>query len=169
MQAVYVPADDYSDPAGRRSHPSGQHNRAGTLDCRARLFPAVDPLASTSNILQPEVVGEDHYGTAREVQAGAPALQDLQDIIAILGVEELSDDDKVLVARARKMENFLSQPMYVAEQFTGQAGRYVPIKETVRGFRMILDGEVDHIPEQDFYMCGGIEDVLERFENRDAA
>ena len=95
--------------------------------------------------------------------------KDLQDIIAILGVEELSDDDKVLVARARKMENFLSQPMYVAEQFTGQAGRYVPIKDTVRGFRMILDGEVDHIPEQDFYMCGGIEDVLERFESRDAA
>ncbi|MCY3916079.1 MAG: F0F1 ATP synthase subunit beta [Chloroflexi bacterium] len=170
MQAVYVPADDYSDPAPVAVFTHLDSTIALERSIAARgLFPAVDPLASTSNILQPEVVGEDHYGTAREVQQVLQRYKDLQDIIAILGVEELSDDDKVLVARARKMENFLSQPMYVAEQFTGQAGRYVSIKDTVRGFRMILDGEVDHIPEQDFYMCGGIEDVLERFESRDAA
>ena len=170
MQAVYVPADDYSDPAPVAVFTHLDSTIALERSIAARgLFPAVDPLASTSNILQPEVVGEDHYGTAREVQQVLQRYKDLQDIIAILGVEELSDDDKVLVARARKMENFLSQPMYVAEQFTGQAGRYVSIKDTVRGFRMILDGEVDYIPEQDFYMCGGIEDVLERFESRDAA
>ncbi|MCY3867434.1 MAG: F0F1 ATP synthase subunit beta [Chloroflexi bacterium] len=170
MQAVYVPADDYSDPAPVAVFTHLDSTIALERSIAARgLFPAVDPLASTSNILQPEVVGEDHYGTAREVQQVLQRYKDLQDIIAILGVEELSDDDKVLVARARKMENFLSQPMYVAEQFTGQAGRYVSIKDTVRGFRMILDGEVDHIPEQDFYMGGGIEDVLERFESRDAA
>ncbi|MDE2775426.1 MAG: F0F1 ATP synthase subunit beta [Chloroflexota bacterium] len=170
MQAVYVPADDYSDPAPVAVFTHLDSTIALERSIAARgLFPAVDPLASTSNILQPEVVGEDHYATAREVQQVLQRYKDLQDIIAILGVEELSDDDKVLVARARKMENFLSQPMYVAEQFTGQAGRYVSIKDTVRGFRMILDGEVDHIPEQDFYMCGGIEDVLERFESRDAA
>ncbi|MCY3779781.1 MAG: F0F1 ATP synthase subunit beta [Chloroflexi bacterium] len=170
MQAVYVPADDYSDPAPVAVFTHLDSTIALERSIAARgLFPAVDPLASTSNILQPEVVGEDHYTTAREVQQVLQRYKDLQDIIAILGVEELSDDDKVLVARARKMENFLSQPMVVAEQFTGQAGRYVTIKDTVRGFRMILEGEVDHIPEQDFYMCGGIEDVLERYESRDAA
>ena len=169
MQAVYVPADDYSDPAPVAVFTHLDSTIALERSIAARgLFPAVDPLASTSNILAPEVVGEDHYGTAREVQQVLQRYKDLQDIIAILGVEELSDDDKVLVSRARKIENFLSQPMFVAEQFTGQAGRYVPIKDTVRGFRMILDGDVDHVPEQDFYMCGPIEDVLERFAARDS-
>jgi len=130
------------------------------------LFPAVDPLGSTSNILDPNVVGEDHYRTAREVQKVLQRYKELQDIIAILGVEELSDDDKLLVARARKIENFLSQPMRVAAQFTGREGKYVRIKDTVRGFRMILDGEVDQIPEADFYMAGPIEDVLERYQVR---
>jgi F-type H+/Na+-transporting ATPase subunit beta len=167
MQAVYVPADDYSDPAPVAVFTHLDSTIALERSIAARgLFPAVDPLASTSNILDPNVVGDDHYATAREVQQVLQRYKDLQDIIAILGVEELSDDDKVLVARARKMENFLSQPMFVAEQFTGAAGRYVPIKDTVRGFRMILDGEVDHIAEQDFYMAGPIEDVLERYESR---
>ena len=168
MQAVYVPADDYSDPAPVAvfTHLDSTIALERSIAARA-LFPAVDPLASTSNILDPNIVGEDHYATAREVQQVLQRYKDLQDIIAILGVEELSDDDKVLVARARKMENFLSQPMYVAEQFTGREGRYVPIKDTVRGFRMILDGGVDHIPEQDFYMAGPIEDVLERYESRE--
>jgi len=168
MQAVYVPADDYSDPAPVAVFTHLDSTIALERSIAARgLFPAVDPLASTSNILDPNVVGEDHYATAREVQQVLQRYKDLQDIIAILGVEELSDDDKVLVARARKMENFLSQPMFVAEQFTGAAGRYVPIKDTVRGFRMILNGDVDHIAEQDFYMAGPIEDVLERYESRE--
>lgn len=168
MQAVYVPADDYSDPAPVAvfTHLDSTIALERSIAARA-LFPAVDPLASTSNILDPNVVGEEHYATAREVQQVLQRYKDLQDIIAILGVEELSDDDKVLVARARKMENFFSQPMFVAEQFTGREGRYVPIKDTVRGFRMILDGEVDHIPEQRFYMAGPIEDVLERYEEQD--
>jgi len=168
MQAVYVPADDYSDPAPVAVFTHLDSTIALERSIAARgLFPAVDPLASTSNILDPNVVGEEHYATAREVQQVLQRYKDLQDIIAILGVEELSDDDKVLVARARKIENFLSQPMKVAEQFTGREGRYVPIKDTVRGFRMLLDGEVDHIPEQDFYMAGPIEDVLERYQKRD--
>lgn len=168
MQAVYVPADDYSDPAPVAVFTHLDSTIALERSIASRgLFPAVDPLSSTSNILAPEVVGEDHYATAREVQQVLQRYKDLQDIIAILGVEELSDDDKVLVARARKIENFLSQPMKVAEQFTGREGRYVEIKDTVRGFRMILDGEVDHIPEQDFYMSGPIEDVLERYSQRD--
>lgn len=168
MQAVYVPADDYSDPAPVAVFTHLDSTIALERSIAARgLFPAVDPLSSTSNILDPNVVGQDHYATAREVQQVLQRYKDLQDIIAILGVEELSDDDKILVARARKIENFLSQPMKVAEQFTGREGRYVPIKDTVRGFRMLLDGEVDHIPEQDFYMAGPIEDVLERFAQRD--
>jgi len=165
MQAVYVPADDYSDPAPVAVFTHLDSTIALERSIAARgLFPAVDPLSSTSNILDPNVVGEDHYTTARETQQILQRYKDLQDIIAILGVEELSDDDKLLVARARKMENFLSQPMKVAEQFTGVEGKYVSVKDTVRGFRMILDGEVDHIPEQLFYMAGPIEDVLERFQ-----
>jgi F-type H+-transporting ATPase subunit beta len=124
----------------------------------------VDPLSSTSKILDPQIVGEDHYRTAREVQQVLQRYKDLQDIIAILGVDELSDDDKQLVARARKIEQFLSQPMVVAEQFTGREGRYVPVKDTIRGFRMILDGDVDHIPEQLFYMVGPVEEVIGRYE-----
>ncbi len=164
MQAVYVPADDYSDPAPVAvfTHLDSTIALERAIAAKA-IFPAVDPLSSTSKILDPNVVGEEHYRTAREVQQVLQRYKDLQDIIAILGIDELSDDDKQLVARARKMENFLSQPMYVAAQFTGREGRYVKIRDTVRGFRMILDGEVDHIPEQMFYMAGPIEDVLERY------
>jgi F-type H+-transporting ATPase subunit beta len=128
------------------------------------LFPAVDPLGSTSKILDPNIVGEEHYTTAREVQKVLQRYKDLQDIIAILGIDELSDDDKLLVSRARKIELFLSQPMFVAQQFTGREGRYVRVKDTVRGFRMILNGELDHIAEQHFYMAGPIEDVIQRHE-----
>jgi F-type H+-transporting ATPase subunit beta len=128
------------------------------------IFPAVDPLASTSKILDPLIVGDEHYQTARDVQKVLQRYKDLQDIIAILGIDELSDDDKLLVARARKIELFLSQPFFVATQFTGREGRYVKVKDTIRGFRMILNGEMDQVPEQLFYMAGPIEDVLERYE-----
>ncbi len=170
MQAVYVPADDYSDPAPVAvfTHLDSTIALERAIAAKA-IFPAVDPLSSTSKMLDPNIVGEEHYRTAREVQKVLQRYKELQDIIAILGVEELSDDDKMLVARARKIENFLSQPMRVAAQFTGREGKYVPVRDTVRGFRMILDGEVDHIPEADFYMTGPIEDVLERFEVRRAA
>lgn len=165
MQAVYVPADDYSDPAPVAVFTHLDSTIALERGIAARgLFPAVDPLGSTSKMLDPNVVGDDHYLTAREVQKVLQRYKDLQDIIAILGVEELSDDDKLLVARARKIENFLSQPMVVAAQFTGREGRYVRIKDTVRGFRMILDGEVDYIPENMFYMAGPMDDVMERYE-----
>jgi F-type H+/Na+-transporting ATPase subunit beta len=166
MQAVYVPADDYSDPAPVAvfTHLDSTIALERSIAARA-IFPAVDPLKSTSKILDPNIVGEDHYKTAREVQQVLQRYKGLQDIIAILGVEELSDDDKLLVSRARKMEFFLSQPMKVAEQFTGIEGKYVSIKDTVRGFRMLLDGEVDHIPEQMFYMQGPIDDVLTRYED----
>jgi len=164
VQAVYVPADDYSDPAPVATF---LHLNATVALERSiaeqGLFPAIDPLVSTSRILDPLVVGEDHYNTAREVQRVLQRFKDLQDIIAILGIDELSEDDKLLVSRARKIQRFLSQPMYTAAQFTGREGRYVPIKETIRGFKMILSGELDHIPEQMFYMAGPIEDVLDRF------
>jgi F-type H+-transporting ATPase subunit beta len=124
------------------------------------IYPAVDPLSSTSRILDPQIVGEEHYTTAREVQRVLQRYKDLQDIIAILGVDELSEDDKLVVSRARKIERFFSQPMFVAEQFTGIPGRYVPLRETVRGFREILDGEHDDLPEQAFMMAGNIEDVV---------
>jgi F-type H+-transporting ATPase subunit beta len=165
MQAVYVPADDYSDPAPVAvfTHLDGTIALERSIAARA-LFPAVDPLASTSKILDPLVLGEEHYRTAREVQQVLQRYKDLQDIIAILGIDELSDDDKALVARARKIELFLTQPMVVAEQFTGREGRYVRLRDTIRGFRMILDGEVDHIPEQMFYMAGPMEEVIERYE-----
>ncbi len=165
MQAVYVPADDYSDPA-----PVAVFTHLDSTIALERsivekgIFPAIDPLSSTSKILDPNVVGEEHYRTAREVQQVLQRYMDLQDIIAILGVDELSDEDKMLVARARKIELFLSQPMVVAEQFTGREGRYVTVRDTVRGFRMILDGQLDHIAEQNFYMAGPIEDVLARHE-----
>lgn len=163
MQAVYVPADDYSDPAPVAvfTHLDGTIALERSIAARA-IFPAVDPLASTSKILDPLVVGDEHYRTAREVQQVLQRYKDLQDIIAILGIDELSDDDKLLVSRARKIELFLSQPMFVAQQFTGREGRYVKVKDTIRGFRMILDGELDHVAEQHFYMAGPIEDVLQR-------
>jgi len=165
MQAVYVPADDYSDPAPVATF---THLDATIALERAivdkGLYPAVDPLASTSRILDPQVVGEEHYGVAREVQRVLQRYKDLQDIIAILGIEELSEEDKLIVARARKIERFFSQPMFVAEQFTGQKGRYVRLRETVSGFREILDGRDDALPEQAFYMVGTIEDAVAKSE-----
>ncbi len=162
MQAVYVPADDYSDPA-----PVATFTHLDATIALERsivekgIYPAVDPLASTSRILDPQIVGEEHYQTAREVQQVLQRYKDLQDIIAILGIDELSEDDKLIVSRARKVERFFSQPMYVAEQFTNIPGKYVPIRETVRGFREILDGKHDDVPEDAFMMAGSIEDVLE--------
>jgi F-type H+-transporting ATPase subunit beta len=166
MQAVYVPADDYSDPAPVAvfTHLDGTIALERSIAARG-LYPAIDPLGSTSKILDPLVVGEEHYRTARDVQRVLQRYKELQDIIAILGIDELSDDDKLLVARARKIEQFLSQPFKVAEQFTGREGKYVKVKDTVRGFRMILDGELDHVSEQLFYMAGPIEDVLKRHED----
>ena len=163
MQAIYVPADDYSDPAPVATF---THLDATIALERAivekGIYPAVDPLASTSRILDPNIVGDEHYRTAREVQRILQRYKDLQDIIAILGIDELSEDDKLIVARARKIERFFSQPFYVAERFTGISGRYVPLKETVRGFREILDGKCDDLPEQAFMMAGTIEDVREK-------
>ncbi|MCB0013133.1 MAG: F0F1 ATP synthase subunit beta, partial [Anaerolineales bacterium] len=132
------------------------------------LFPAVDPLSSSSRALQPEIVGEEHYRTASEVKQILQRYKDLQDIIAILGIDELSEDDKLLVARARKIEKFLGQPMFVAEKFHGLNGKYVPMADTVRGFREILDGQHDHLPEQAFYMVGNIEEVKEKAEKMQA-
>jgi len=165
MQAVYVPADDYSDPApvATFTHLDATIALERSISDKG-LYPAVDPLASTSRILDPQIVGEDHYQTARDVQQVLQRYKDLQDIIAILGIEELSEDDKLIVARARKIERFFSQPMYVAEQFTGQGGRYVKLKETVRGFQEILDGKHDRLPEQAFYMVGPIEEAAEKAE-----
>lgn len=165
MQAVYVPADDYSDPA-----PVATFTHLDATIALERsivekgIYPAVDPLASTSRILDPNIVGEEHYRTAREVQRVLQRYKDLQDIIAILGIDELSEDDKLVVSRARKIERFFSQPFFVAERFTGISGRYVSIKDTVRGFREILDGKCDDLPEQAFMMAGTIEDVRERAE-----
>jgi F-type H+-transporting ATPase subunit beta len=164
MQAIYVPADDYTDPApvATFAHLDATISLERAIFEKA-IFPAVDPLASTSRILDPNVVGKEHYDTARGVQRVLQRYKDLQDIIAILGIEELSEDDKLTVARARKIEKFLSQPMRVAEVFTGRPGVYVPIKETVRGFKMILDGELDEIPEPYFYMRGTIDEVQETY------
>lgn len=165
MQAIYVPADDYSDPAPVATF--AHLDAILTLDrgvFAKGIFPAVDPLSSSSRALQPNVVGEEHYRTAREVKQVLQRYKDLQDIIAILGIDELSEDDKQLVARARKIERFLGQPMYVAERFHGLKGQYVPIRETVRGFREILDGKCDHMPEQAFYMVGDIDSAKVKAE-----
>lgn len=165
VQAVYVPADDLTDPA-----PAGvfTHLDATTVLNRSiaelGIYPAVDPLDSTSRILDPNVLGKEHYEVARGVQAILQRYKELQDIIAILGMEELSDDDKVIVARARKIQRFLSQPFFVAEQFTGSPGRYVPLKETIRGFKEILAGEHDDMPEGAFYMVGTIDEAIEKAE-----
>jgi F-type H+-transporting ATPase subunit beta len=163
MQAIYVPADDYSDPApvATFAHLDAIITLERSVFARG-IFPAVDPLASTSRALQADVVGELHYRTAREVKQVLQTYKDLQDIIAILGVDELSEDQKLLVARARKIERFLGQPMFVAEKFHGLNGQYVPTAETVRGFREILDGQHDDVPEQAFYMVGGIDQALEK-------
>jgi F-type H+/Na+-transporting ATPase subunit beta len=165
MQAVYVPADDYSDPAPVATFTHLDATIALERSIAEKgIYPAVDPLVSTSRILDPNIVGPEHYNTAREVQRVLQRYKDLQDIIAILGVDELSEDDKLLVARARKIERFFSQPFYVAEQFTGIPGTYVPLKETVRGFREILDGKHDDLPEQAFQLVGTIEDAREKAE-----
>jgi len=170
MQAVYVPADDYSDPAPVATF---THLDATIALDRAivekSIFPAVDPLTSTSRILDPNIVGEEHYNTTREVQQVLQRYKDLQDIIAILGFDELNEDDKLTVSRARKIERFFSQPMYVAEQFTGRSGRYVPLRETIRGFREILDGNHDDLPEQAFYMVGDIDEAVERAQELQTA
>ncbi|HZD56277.1 MAG TPA: F0F1 ATP synthase subunit beta [Anaerolineales bacterium] len=165
MQAIYVPADDYSDPApvATFTHLDATIALERSISEKG-IYPAVDPLASTSRILDPNVVGEEHYQTAREVQQVLQRYKDLQDIIAILGVDELSEDDKLIVARARKIERFFSQPFFVAEQFTGREGRYVSLRETVRGFREILDGKHDDLPEQAFMMVGPIEEAEEQAE-----
>ncbi|MFN2216940.1 MAG: F0F1 ATP synthase subunit beta [Anaerolineales bacterium] len=165
MQAVYVPADDYSDPAPVATFTHLDATIALERSIAEKgIYPAVDPLASNSRILDPKIVGEDHYATAREVQSVLQRYKDLQDIIAILGIDELSEDDKLVVARARKIERFFSQPFYVATQFTGIEGSYVPLRDTIRGFREILDGKHDDLPEQAFMMVGTIEDAIEKAE-----
>lgn len=163
MQAVYVPADDYSDPApvATFTHLDATIALERSISEKG-IYPAVDPLVSTSRILDPVIVGEEHYNTAREVQRLLQRYKDLQDIIAILGIDELSEDDKVIVSRARKIERFFSQPMFVAEQFTGIPGVYVPLRETVRSFREILDGKHDDLPEQAFSMVGSIDEAVEK-------
>jgi F-type H+-transporting ATPase subunit beta len=163
MQAIYVPADDYTDPAPATTF--AHIDSTISLDrklAEQALFPAVDPLNSSSKILEPAVVGADHYNTARAVQKILQRYKELQDIIAILGIDELSEDDKMVVARARKVQRFLSQPFFVGEQFTGVPGKYVSIKDTVRGFQEILAGKHDSLPEQAFYMVGTIEDAVEK-------
>lgn len=166
VQAVYVPADDLTDPAPATTF---SHLDATTVLSRAitelGIYPAVDPLESSSRIMDPLILGEEHYHTARDVQAVLQRYKDLQDIIAILGMDELSEEDKLTVARARRLQRFLSQPFAVAEQFTGMQGKYVPLSETIRGFREILDGKYDHIPESMFLYAGGIEEVVQRYEN----
>ncbi len=170
VQAIYVPADDYTDPAPATTfaHLDSTISLERSI-AEQGLFPAVDPLASTSRILDPKVVGPEHYEVARDVQKVLQRYKDLQDIIAILGMDELSEDDKLTVARARRIQRFLSQPMFVAEAFTGQEGKYVPIRETVRGFKEILEGKHDALPEQAFYMVGTIEEAAARGEELAAA
>lgn len=166
VQAVYVPADDLTDPAPATTF---SHLDATTVLSRAitelGIYPAVDPLESSSRIMDPLILGDEHYHTARDVQAVLQRYKDLQDIIAILGMDELSEEDKLTVARARRLQRFLSQPFAVAEQFTGMQGKYVPLADTIRGFREILDGKYDHIPESMFLYAGSIEEVAQRYEN----
>jgi F-type H+-transporting ATPase subunit beta len=162
VQAIYVPADDLTDPAPATAF---AHLDAKTVLSRQiaelGIYPAVDPLDSTSRVLSPQYVGEEHYTVAREVQRILQRYKDLQDIIAILGMDELSEEDKVLVQRARKIQRFLSQPFFVAEQFTGISGRYVKLSDTIRSFKALVSGEYDQLPEQAFYMKGDIEEVVE--------
>jgi F-type H+-transporting ATPase subunit beta len=165
MQAIYVPADDFTDPAPATTF--AHLDSTIVLDrgiFEQGLYPAIDPLSSTSRLLDPQLVGEEHYTVARSVQRVLQRYKDLQDIIAILGVDELSDEDKLTVSRARKIQRFFSQPFAVAEIFTGREGKYVPLKETIRGFEEILEGKYDHIPEQYFYLVGPIEDVVQGYE-----
>jgi F-type H+-transporting ATPase subunit beta len=170
FQAIYVPADDYTDPGVVTSF--GHLDAVIALDraiAEQALFPAVDPLTSTSRVLDPVIVGDEHYNVAREVQRVLQRYKDLQDVIAILGIEELSEEDKLIVARARKIQRFLSQPMFVAEAFTGREGKYVSREETVRGFKEILEGKHDALPEQAFYMMGTIDDVVAEAERMESA
>ncbi len=165
MQAVYVPADDYTDPAPATTFA----HLDSTIVLERSIFeqgiyPAIDPLASTSRLLDPQIVGQEHYDVARSVQKVLQRYKDLQDIIAILGVDELSDEDKLTVARARKLQRFFSQPFTVAQVFTGLEGKYVSLKETIKGFKEILEGKYDHIPENYFYLKGPIEDVVNAYE-----
>ena len=168
VQAIYVPADDLTDPAPATAF---THLDATTVLSRSiselGIYPAVDPLASTSRMMDPQIVGEEHYNTARGVQEILQKYKDLQDIIAILGMDELSKEDKIVVNRARKIQRFLSQPFHVAEQFTGQEGKYIPLKETIRGFKEILEGKHDDIPESFFLFAGSIDDVVTAYKFRD--
>ena len=163
VQAIYVPADDPTDPAPATTfaHLDAYIYLERKIAEKA-IFPAVDPLNSTSRILQPNIVGVEHYEIARQVQMILQRYKELQDIIAILGIDELSDEDKLVVERARKIEKFLSQPFRVAEQFTGTPGKYVPLKETIRSFKELISGKYDDLPEQAFYLVGGIDDVIEK-------
>src|SRR6058998_1269643 len=169
VQAIYVPADDYTDPAPATTfaHLDASTNLSRKIS-ELGIYPAVDPLASTSRILDARVVGQEHYDAARGVQGILQRYKDLQDIIAILGIDELSEEDKVIVARARKIQKFLSQPFFVAEQFTGLNGKYVPIAETIASFRGLCEGEYDHLPEQAFFMVGGIEEAVEQGKQLEA-
>jgi F-type H+-transporting ATPase subunit beta len=163
VQAIYVPADDYTDPAPATAfaHLDATTNLSREI-ASLGIYPAVDPLASTSRILDPNIIGADHYDTAQMVKGVLQRYKDLQDIIAILGIDELSDEDKLSVSRARKIQKFLSQPFHVAEQFTGIPGKYVTLSESIKGFREICEGKHDDVPEQAFYMLGTIEEVLEK-------
>jgi F-type H+-transporting ATPase subunit beta len=165
VQAIYVPADDYTDPAPATAfaHLDATTNLSRDIAALG-IYPAVDPLASTSRILDPRIVGDLHYNTAQRVKQILQRYKDLQDIIAILGIDELSEDDKLTVSRARKIQRFLSQPFFVAQQFTGFAGKYVKLEDSIKGFKEICDGKHDDIPEQAFYMQGTIEEVLEKAE-----
>ena len=163
IQAVYVPADDLTDPSPATTFAHLDSTVVLSRDIASLgIYPAVDPLDSTSRQLDPNVVGEEHYNTARAVQGTLQRYKELRDIIAILGMDELAPEDKLAVARARKIQRFLSQPFHVAEVFTGSPGKYVPLKETIRGFKMIVDGECDHLPEQAFYMVGTIDEAFEK-------
>jgi F-type H+-transporting ATPase subunit beta len=170
VQAIYVPADDYTDPAPATTfaHLDATTNLSRSI-AELGIYPAVDPLASSSRILDPRVIGQEHYTVARSVKQVLQRYKDLQDIIAILGIDELSEDDKLTVARARKIQKFLSQPFFVAEQFTGTPGQYVTIKDTIRGFKEIVEGKHDAIPEQAFYMAGTIDQVIERAAKTEVA
>jgi F-type H+-transporting ATPase subunit beta len=167
VQAIYVPADDYTDPAPATTfaHLDATTNLSRQI-AELGIYPAVDPLASSSRILDPRVIGDEHYNVAKSVKQILQRYKDLQDIIAILGIDELSEDDKLTVSRARKIQKFLSQPFFVAEQFTGIKGVYVPIAETVRGFKEIVAGKHDDVPEQAFYLVGTIDDVLEKSKKK---
>jgi F-type H+-transporting ATPase subunit beta len=169
IQAVYVPADDYTDPSPATTFVHLDSTVALSRDIASLgIYPAVDPLASTSRQLDPLVIGNEHYDVARRVQGTLQRYKELKDIIAILGMDELSQEDRQVVARARKCERFFSQPFHVAEVFTGSPGKYVPLKETIRGFKMIVDGDVDHLPEQAFYMVGGIDEAIKKAEEMGA-